>query len=204
MRAASALAPRGLRRAPARQRGMILIIVLLVLTLTLLAGMGVMHSVQTGNALAGNYAFREGATQASDRAVTDALNQVANRVAAGAGNTAVANTYLPTIGATDAKGIPTSVDWSAIGCTDEKGVAVTDCSTDNGNYRVQYIVERRCTQAPTLTDIASIRSYCEYEPSATATSPGTIALRYRVLIRVRGPRGTESFFEAMLSGPATT
>ena len=29
-------------------------------------------------------------------------------------------------------------------------------------------------------------------------------LRYRVLIRVRGPRGTESWFEAMVSGPAST
>jgi Tfp pilus assembly protein PilX len=192
---------------------MILIVVLVVLMLTLLAGMGVMQSVQTGNALAGNYSFRQVATQASDRAVSDALAQVANRVIGGAGNTAVANLYYPTAAAPpnlNAMGIPTAINWGLVGCTDEKGAVLGDCAADTGNYRVQYVIERRCssnptlTGAPALTILNSIRSVCEFEPSATAGSPATIALRYRVLIRVRGPRGTESFFEAVLSGPATT
>jgi Tfp pilus assembly protein PilX len=188
-----------------RQRGMILIVVLVVLMLTLLAGMGVMQSVQTGNALAGNYSFRQMAAQASDRAVSDALTQVANRVAAGAGNTAVAHVYMTTISTPlNAMGIPTSIDWGEVGCTDEKGTVIADCDADVGNYRVQYVIERRCSANPTLTSLSSIRGSCEFEPSATAGSPETIALRYRVLIRVRGPRNTESFFEAVLSGPATT
>jgi type IV pilus assembly protein PilX len=81
---------------------------------------------------------------------------------------------------------------------------VVDCDTDNGGYRVQYVVERRCATSPDLADIADIRARCEYEPQVTAGAPNTIALRYRVLIRVRGPRGTENWFEAMISGPATT
>jgi hypothetical protein len=31
-----------------------------------------------------------------------------------------------------------------------------------------------------------------------------IQLRYRVIMRVRGPRGTEQWFEAMISGPASS
>lgn len=187
-----------------RQQGMVLLAVLVVLVVTLLAGMGVMRAVQTGNAQAGNLQFRQAGLAASDRALTDAITDVANRVVGGGGNTGEANRYLAAIATpVDTLGVPTTVDWTAVRCNDEKG-AVVDCATDDGGYRVQYVVERRCAANPDLGDVADIRARCEYEPHATAGSPNTIALRYRVLIRVRGPRGTENWFEAMISGPATT
>lgn len=191
-------------RVPARQRGMVLIAVLVVLMLTLLGGIGVMQAVQTGNAMAGNFSFRQAAMQASDRAVSDAMTQLANRVPGGLGNTAVANLYLPTIGAVDAAGVPTSINWANVPCVDEQGALVSSCATDAGNYRVQYVIERRCSAVPDFTNIATIRAVCEYEPRDAAVSASTIALRYRVVIRVRGPRGTESLFEAVVSGPAST
>lgn len=188
-----------------RERGMVLIVVLVVLVLTLLAGMSVMNAVQTGNQLAGNFSFRQSALQASDRAISDALAEVANRVSGGQGNTAVTNRYLPVIeAAVDGLGVPSSVDWTQVPCVDEKGALLADCAADNGGYRVQYVVERRCSANPDFADIGDLRARCEYEPSASAASASTIALRYRVLIRVRGPRGTESWFEAMVSGPAST
>lgn len=188
----------------ARQQGMVLIAVLVVLVVTLLAGMGVMQAVQTGNAMAGNLQFRQAGLTASDRALTDAITDVANRVIGGGGNTGEANRYLAAIDpVVDASGVPSAIDWTEVRCNDEKGTLV-ECAVDNGNYRVQYVVERRCASSPDLADIADIRSRCEYEPQATAGSPSTVALRYRVLIRVRGPRGTENWFEAMVSGPATT
>ncbi|WP_049871232.1 hypothetical protein [Ramlibacter tataouinensis] len=184
---------------------MVLIVVLVVLVVTLLAGMGVMRTVQTGNAMAGNFSFRQAAMQASDRAMTDALSEVANRISGGQGNNAVAHRYLSVIdGTVDALGMPASIDWAQVRCTDERGVLLTDCAADTGNYRIQYVVERRCAANPDLADILDIRSRCEYEPQATAVSASTTALRYRVLVRVRGPRGTESWFEAMFSGPAST
>jgi len=189
----------------ARQQGMVLIVVLVALVVTLLAGLGAMRAVQTGNAMAGNFSFRQVGMAASDRAITDAMTDVANRVIAGGGNTAEANRYYAVIDpAVDAMGVPAAIDWSLVRCNDEKGALVSDCATDNGGYRLQYVVERRCSINPDLTDVADIRARCEYEPQATAGSPDTIAVRYRVLVRVRGPRGTENWFEAMISGPATT
>lgn len=189
----------------ANQQGMVLIAVLVVLVVTLLAGMGVMRSVQTGNAMAGNFAFRQTGLAASDRALTDAMSEVATRVVGGGGNTSEAHRYLATIDTTvDAMGVPTAIDWAQVRCVDEKGALVTNCAQDDGNYRVQYVIERRCAGTPDLANILDIRTRCEYEPQATAGAPNTIALRYRVLIRVRGPRGTESWFEAMISGPAIT
>lgn len=191
--------------AAAGERGMVLLAVLVVLVVTLLAGMGVLRAVQTGNAMAGNFSFHQAAMQASDRAITDALSEVANRVAAGQGNTGLPNRYLNVIdGTVNAMGVPASVDWAQVRCVDEKGALVSDCAADDGNYRIQYVVERRCSGNPDFSDIGDIRSRCEYEPSPTAGSATTIALLYRVLVRVRGPRGTESWFEAMVSGPAST
>ncbi len=188
-----------------RERGMVLIAVLVVLVVVLLAGMSALRSVQTGNALAGNFAFRQAALQASDRALDDAMTTIASQVAGGGGNTPVANRYLSTIdGSVDAMGVPASIDWTQVACVDDKGVLLDDCAADTGNYRIQYVIERRCTANPDFLDIKEIRARCEYEPGAAAVSVATIALRYRVLIRVRGPRGTESWFEAMVSGPAAS
>jgi type IV pilus assembly protein PilX len=188
-----------------RQQGLVLVAVLVVLVIVLLAGLSAMRSVQTGNAVAGNFAFRQAAMQASDRAVDDALAAIATQVAGGGGNNALANRYLPVIDTTvNALGVPAAIDWTQVSCADEKGRIVADCAADDGNYRVQYVVERRCKGIPDFLNIQDIRARCEYEPTAAAVSVETIALRYRVLVRVRGPRGTESWFEAMVSGPAST
>jgi hypothetical protein len=101
-------------------------------------------------------------------------------------------------------GIPTTIAWASVSCVDETGAMVSDCATDAGNYRVQYVIERMCSANPTLTDIADIRAKCEYDASAGAVAADSIGLHYRVLIRVRGPRGTQTFYEAMVSGPAST
>ena len=193
----------GTRRG--RQRGMVLIVVLVVLVLVFLGGMSAIRAADTGNVIAGNLSFQQAASQASDRALTDALTVIANRVAGGAGNTAVSNQYLPLRDATvDSLGLPASVTWASVPCVDEKGVMVADCAAEAGNYRVQYVVERMCNTNPTFTDITDIRAKCEYEASDTALTAASIGLRYRVLIRVRGPRGTERWFEAMVTGPAST
>ena len=187
------------------QRGSVLLLVLVVMVLMFLAGLGVMRAADTANVISGNFSFQQAAVQASDRAITDALTVIANRVAGGNGNTDVSNQYMATrASALDARGIPTSIDWDDVSCVTEKGVVIADCAADAGNYRVQYMVERMCLSNPDFSDINAIRARCEYEASATALSASSIGLRYRVLIRVRGPRGTESWFEAMLSGPASS
>lgn len=192
-------------RRPPRERGVVLIVVLVVLMILMVGGMGAMRAADTGNVLSGNFAFQQASTQASDRAITDALTVIANRVAGGGGNTAVPNQYLSVTDATvNTLGIPTAVDWSLVACVDEKGAAITDCAADTGNYRVQYVIERLCSSAPTLSDVADIRAKCEYDAISTADAATSIGVHYRVLIRVRGPRGTLNWYEAVVSGPAST
>jgi Tfp pilus assembly protein PilX len=201
-------APTRLRRrspGPRRQRGLLLLLVLVLLSVMLLAGVGVMRSVDTGNVIAGNFAFQQAAVQASDRPVNDALNTLAGIVPSGGGNNPMANRYLNVRAtAVDARGFPSSITWANVPCTTAEGVTITDCATDTGGYRVQYFIERRCTANPDLTVVADIRAKCEYEATSGALAASSVPVRYRVIIRVRGPRGTEGWFEAMVSGPAST
>jgi type IV pilus assembly protein PilX len=193
-----------LGRPPLRQRGVVLLAVLVVLGLLLLAGLGVMRSVDTGNVIAGNYSFQQQAVQASDRAVTDALNALAGIVVGGGGNSNVANRYYQVREtALDSRGFPSAINWDDVACTNEIGQSVSDCAADAGNYRVQYMIERLCTAQPVLTDVTSLRANCEYEADAGATSAVSVALRYRIMVRVRGPRNTDGWFEAVVSGPST-
>lgn len=191
-----------LRRAP--RRGMVLIVVLLVLALLLLAGAGAMRAVDTSNVISGNFSFQQAAAQAADRALTDALNTAAAIAVGGNGNTPVNNRYFSTRQATDARGLPSTVNWDNVTCVDPNGATIANCALDSGDYRIQYVVERMCTSNPNFANVLDIRAKCEYEASSTAVTAATISIRYRVVMRVRGPRGTESWFEAMVTGPAST
>jgi Tfp pilus assembly protein PilX len=185
------------------QDGMILLVVLMVLGMLLLAGAGVMRAVDTGNVISGNFSFQQSAVQASDRAVRAAMDNLAARVAGGNVNNNASHSYFSTRQtAVDSRGFPSSIDWNSVACFDENGGSVTSCSTENGNYRIQYVTERLCASNPSLGDINDIRAKCEYEASVSALTPTSIAVRYRLIIRVRGPRGTEGWYEAMVSGPA--
>ncbi|RYF29908.1 MAG: hypothetical protein EOO23_06345 [Comamonadaceae bacterium] len=191
--------------APRQQKGMVLMVAVIVLALISIASLAVLRAADTGNVIAGNYSFQQAAVQASDRALTDALNTLATLAVGNTANANVNNRYYATKQSPiDARGIPTVVDWTAVSCVDPTGASVSNCATDAGNYRIQYVIERMCESNPDMTNINDIRARCEYEASATALSASSIGVRYRVLIRVRGPRGTEGWFEAMVSGPAST
>jgi type IV pilus assembly protein PilX len=194
---------RRIGRSRARQQGAVLMVVLVLLGLLLMASASVMRSVDTGNVIAGNYAFRQAAIQASDRAISDAMNYLASTMGSAGGNTAVSNRYLPLRQTSlDSRGMPDSIIWSSVDCADETGASVSSCETAIDKYRVQYVIERLCKAQPDLNDVMSLRANCEYEAEAGAIAPKAVAVRYRVLIRVRGPRNTEEWFESMVSGPA--
>ncbi len=64
----------------ARQRGVVLFIALIVLVVMMLAGMGMMRSVDTGSIIAGNIAFKQATIHGGDRAIDDAFDVLNNIV----------------------------------------------------------------------------------------------------------------------------
>ncbi|AKU14214.1 hypothetical protein AzCIB_4321 [Azoarcus sp. CIB] len=211
--------PRG-RRAEA---GVVLLIALIILVLMSLAAASVIRSTDTGTLVAGNLAFRQATMYAGDIAINRAVEELQS------GAFTARTYYRSAFYFKDAAGKPNFKDagriasdaiWesTAVPCIDENGRA-TNCATDSGNYRIQYVIERQCKSDPVLTDGEDIRSKCTVDPETVAlaaadafakksgsTVPpieaGKLDVYYRVIIRARGPRGGVNFYEAMLAAKA--
>ncbi|NMG00706.2 hypothetical protein GPA27_25315 [Aromatoleum toluolicum] len=193
------------RRVPAavHASGAVLIIALVVLALMSLAAASVIRSTDTGTLVAGNLAFRQATTHASDVAVDRAWEELVQGTYTGkAYYYGTRQTASPDF--TTAAAVASAVVWdsNAVPCTDERGMTV-DCAAETGGFRIQYLIERQCETAPDVSDVNSIKARCAIDPlSASAASPGDLGVFFRVLVRARGPRGTVSFYEVMYSGPA--
>jgi hypothetical protein len=179
------------RPRPASQRGISLIISLIVLVALTLAGIALMRSVDTGNVIAGNFAFRQTALQATDAGVEAAFAQLPSIIATSL-ESPIANQYYPLMQPLDANGIPSTVDWSSVPATDISG------------YTVRYVIERMCTGVLPITDI---QANCVVDQGqnngskkqGSAVFSSATSVNYRVTVRVEGPRSTLSMAQAILA-----
>lgn len=170
-----------------KQRGVSLLIVLVVLAVTLVGSLAMLRSGEVSALVAGNVSFREAATQASDIGIADAakaLDVMANP------DTSVANVYFATRQPEDVDGLPTSISWSSV-----PSAAV-------GNYTVQHVVDRLCQVTP-VTDPTGTCMVRDSE-SAGSNKAGSLAYKnpasvyYRITVRVIGPKGTAAYVQALV------
>lgn len=183
---------RGSRATAQGQRGVILLVALIMLVAMTLAGIALVRSMDTANLIAGNFGFRQGAVQASDAGVEAALAALPN-IAATSLDTNIANKYYATMQALDSKGVPVGVDFN------------NAYSATVGDYTSQYVIERLCTGTLPVTDI---QANCVADPSASGLGgtnkaggiqfTSSTMVYYRVTIRVIGPRNTTTFVQAIL------
>jgi type IV pilus assembly protein PilX len=199
------------RLAARRERGTTLFVALVMLVAMSLAGIALMRSVDTNVLIAGNLAFRQGATAGGDWGVENARVWVtANSALLNADQPAGAAFYWANWQhSTDLIGNnpdPTvqNYDW-------ESG-APADLGTDSAGNRVQYVIHRLCDTAGAPIDVQCVNSSL----SGGGASPlpgeskqvkglnmdgkhGTIMVLYRVTVRISGPRNTVSFVQAVLN-----
>jgi Tfp pilus assembly protein PilX len=170
-----------------RQQGASLIIVVILLVILMVSALALVRSSETVGAVAGNVAFKQAATEAGDVGIAAATNWLGALANADA---AVAGVYYATRQNVDGYGLPT-IDWTPIPATNVNA------------FRVQYVIERLC-QGP--TPVANVTTQCltgqSQQGSRRVGSPsysGGTAVYYRVTVRVRGPRNSESFVQSLLS-----
>jgi Tfp pilus assembly protein PilX len=190
------------------QRGVILFVALIVLVAMTLTGIALIRSVDTNVLVAGNLAFRQGATSAADWGIEAARTYLkttigANKAALDNDNPAAAY-YATWQSGLDLVGTTTTpFSWSG---------AAQLVGTDTGGNEVRYVVHRMC-EASGATSAAGANCVkasggggtTGTEGSTKGTvSYGTLALPastvvyYRVTVRVLGPRNTLSYVQAML------
>ena len=211
---------------PGRQRGISLFVAITALALMTVAGLSLMRSVDTANQIAGNMAYRSAGLNASDLGVEAAAAFLHNvvwaapdaQIPAGCRVGAVARSgpppvaaqngncrYSPRILPADEQGLP-PVDWA-----NEGNIPVT---TVDGN-RIQFVIERLCNPNDTLViNLGSSPGYDEDNlplcmwrdvPVPPKNKAGVllgvsdrVGIMYRVTVRVRGPRNTTTFVQAVL------
>lgn len=212
----------GNHKLPGQQSGVVLFIALIVLVAMTLAGIALVRSVDTGNVVAGNLAFKQGATLAGDagteaaitwlQAVAGSSSSYNDQPAAGYYATAQ-DQPPPGIDMTGSSNDPTRalVDWDFNSCN---GATTTACITPapaisaGAGNTVTYIIHRLCLSPG---DPNSTMNTCANYKSTSSTSPKKGELKYgddkrfeplpkeyyRITSRTVGPRNTVSFVETI-------
>ncbi len=192
---------RGVARA---QRGVVLIIALVVLVAMSLGGVAILRSVDTSTLIAGNYAFRQGALQGANMGIETAINWISqNQSNLGADSTGYYS-WTSRLG-TQRFAWEEPSSWTN----------AATVGTDAAGNTVQYVIHRLCTipgQAgavtppnPCATNIGSGGATAYDAPaegssnvggSSAFTAPTKMYLR--VIARSMGPRNSVSYVQAMV------
>lgn len=205
---------------PKQQKGVVLIITLIVLVAMTLAAIALVRSVDTGNVVAGNMAFKQGAALAGDSGTETAITWLAGIAGVAASQTDdPANGYYATsqetLDMTGNSGNPARslVDWDGNNCNNAvAGGTATACiqpaaliPANAAGYAARYIIHRLCPSAglpnncaSTAATIAGTSSGAKDYTSKGGLSGTAEVEYYRITTRIRGPRNTTSYVETII------
>jgi type IV pilus assembly protein PilX len=192
-----------------RQRGAVLVFALIALLVLLIGGVVMVRSMQTTLFGAGNYGFKRDLVNQSERAVQavyDAFDTGALKDPLTREKALVSGNYSAKLLPTNEQGIPNALlmkdaDFGAL-------ASAADISVPNFGVTIRYVVDRMCLdEGPANEKLCSMagertggKSGNEQISVSNSTSAGAAVTQmrpvYRISMRVRGPRGTESFFQS--------
>lgn len=195
------------------QRGVVLVLALIVLAAMTLAGIGLMRSVFTGNKVAGNLAFQQSAMHEADRGIEAAIAwlETTNRVTptvleqptfpVGGNLGYYAN--KPIVGVDPSPGGSWETSWAGW----EADGRVNEIARNNttGN-RVRFVIHRLCNG----TGAPNSGNGCSASPTSVGSEgnsrgSGVVGLAvptqryYRITVRVDGPRNSVSFVQSIVA-----
>lgn len=197
----------GNRRLPSRQKGVILVIALIVLVAMTLVALGTLRSVDTGSVVAGNLAFKQATLNGTDTPLNAAYGWL------------VTNTGGTTLQNDDAtngyQSKQVDVDWNdpASWTTAAGAKCINSCAADaNGNVGY-YIIHRMCTlqNTPYNGMQGAVANECHLTlpvgGASTGSSmsvganqfPGNPTIYYRITAKVKGPRNSVSIVQAFIA-----
>lgn len=172
------------------QRGVTMLVVLLLMVVMALGGMALARMTEIGTLASGNSSYREASLQASEVGLNTAYMAVRAIAPADEGTNA-GTWYWATIQASDlATGLPT-LDFAAA-----PEVVV-------GAYSVRYVVERMCTVANVTATLR--QCLVKQAPQTDSARMGLDQLdppnsrQFRITVRVTGPKSTETWVQSLVT-----
>jgi Tfp pilus assembly protein PilX len=213
-----------LKPAHQAQRGVVLLMALIVLVALTLAALALTRSAYTSTAIAGNLAYQQAATHSADQGIEAAVAwlEANNGQTTSPNSSASACTVGTTVLACDqpgygylaAKQDPSGSQtwaqfWSDNIAANSLAVTVGTGPDASGNT-VSYIIQRMCTSQG---DAQSTSNYCTTSPVASSSSCqggsscgsqtvnlGTVSqVYYRITVQVTGPHNAQSFVQSMVA-----
>ena len=194
-----------------RQRGVVLLIALIVLVAMTLAGLGMMRSIDAGTLVAGNIGFREAAVATADTGVEAARAWLVANVNSLTVDNPTMGYYSTRQDRLDFTGNMTEgghdgVNWGGSDTTQTVS-AYTLGTVDTSGNSVFYLINRLCAVPGTINDPAQTCAFsAQNQVGSTQSAPDyssfglTTALSpyYRVTVRVNGPKNTVSYVQALI------
>lgn len=186
-----------------QQRGLVLLIALIVLVAMTLAGLALMRSVDTASLIAGNLAFQQSAASSSTAGVEAAINWLEQN------NTGTTlHDGSPGEGYQSFRQDPAAdqtwdVFWVAVLATQS-----SQSFADAAGNTISYAIQRLCNQSGSPT---SPGTNCSQPPSSEGTTAGSSMqaghtaldysgqIYYRITVRVAGARNTVSYTQAIVA-----
>ena len=191
---------RGNRRP--HQRGVVLVMALVVLVIMTLAGIALMRSVSTSGVIAGNLGFQQAATHSADVGVESAIAFLTTATPAQLQTTNRTGSATRYVAYREDPGATQSWDdfWTRTIVT---GGAVNTLPRDAAGNTVAYAIHRLCaadgvpisgvdcsTAPPALSG-----NYNSRTPGIPLASPALVY--YRITARVSGPRNSLSYVQVI-------
>lgn len=186
----------------AGQRGLVLIVALVVLVAITIAGAAMMRSVDTSTLVAGNLAFQQAATHAADKGIEQALAMLDEKAKAKAlDDPDLSNGYFPT--RTDKDNPPPGMSWQQF-WHEKLEANARDAGVDQFKNHLYYVVHRQCDPPK-----PGAKPVCVSSPANTAGRNNSLRINplnykaattvyYRITVRVVGPRRTESYVQSFV------
>lgn len=191
-------------RLPRRERGVMLVIALIVLVAMTLAGLGMMRSVDTASIIAGNIGFKQSTVSGADGATQFAIATLQGIVTTSDMDDNAAVGYSAHVQIPDP-------DWSDSSVWAAKGVQLNNGNRDVAGNRLSYAIERLCTcsgRKPGDTCAAGGPNYCastNLNVTGTGTSKANAnsftslaKTHYRITVLAEGPRNSRTVLQTVL------
>jgi len=189
-----------------RQRGMVLIIAIIVLVAMSLAALALMRSVDTNTIIAGNLAFQQSATHSADTGIETAIGWLKdNNTGSTLDSDSSSNGYSAN-GADPAQSPVVGQSWNDYWASTLSHRPPVPLVTDSAGNTVSYVIDRLCNNAGGKTAGAA----CIASPAVTSAvgnaeeflggelkAPSVVY--YRITVRVAGPRNTVSYVQSVVS-----
>jgi Tfp pilus assembly protein PilX len=194
-----------------RERGVVLLIALIVLVAMTLAGIGMMRSIDSGTMVSGNIGFREAAVASADTGVEIARAWlIANQASLNAD--IPASGYYSTrqdnldITGNMTEGGHDGVNWGGSDST-QSITGYSLGSVDSSGNTVFYLIHRMCSIPGPINGGGQTCAYSiQNQTGSTQSSPDyssyglstAVQAYFRITVRVNGAKNTVSYVQAVV------